>query len=255
MIRSLLLVPGHRADMLQKALGSGADIICADLEDSVPEDRARLAADTTNAFLRAHPCAVRIRPGTQNLLARMLVIPKVERRRDLLGYLGPLVPIIETAGAVYRMSEILEAPGVVGAIFGSADYAASLGVSDRMVGGRNVLPMSRFRTAREAVANACRALGIFSLDTCFKVKGDRDEEAIRESLEWSESVGFSGCAAIHPLQVRIANEVFSAGPHQEWADQVLAAHARVGGNVSVDDRGFVMGKPVARQAAAILERR
>ena len=42
--RSLLFVPGARPAIFEKAMGSGADIVCVDLEDAVPpsgKDAAR----------------------------------------------------------------------------------------------------------------------------------------------------------------------------------------------------------------------
>ena len=37
--RSLLFVPGLRPDRFAKALASGADIVCVDMEDAVALDR------------------------------------------------------------------------------------------------------------------------------------------------------------------------------------------------------------------------
>ena len=36
LMRSLVFVPGNRANMLERALGFNADIVMVDLEDSVP---------------------------------------------------------------------------------------------------------------------------------------------------------------------------------------------------------------------------
>ncbi|HJX42646.1 MAG TPA: aldolase/citrate lyase family protein, partial [Geodermatophilus sp.] len=36
--RSILFVPGHKPQWLDKALASGADCVVLDLEDSVPAD-------------------------------------------------------------------------------------------------------------------------------------------------------------------------------------------------------------------------
>ena len=38
LLRSLVFVPGNRANMLERATGFAADVIMADLEDSVPPD-------------------------------------------------------------------------------------------------------------------------------------------------------------------------------------------------------------------------
>ena len=52
-LRSLLFVPGNRANMLQKAMGSAPDAFIPDLEDSVPIDEKTQARDVTASFLSA----------------------------------------------------------------------------------------------------------------------------------------------------------------------------------------------------------
>src|SRR5262245_38785424 len=42
-IRSMLFVPGSRADRIEKAAQSAADAVCIDLEDSVPDEEKRAA--------------------------------------------------------------------------------------------------------------------------------------------------------------------------------------------------------------------
>ena len=50
-LRSLLFVPGNRANMLQKATGSNPDAFVPDLEDSVPADEKTEARNVTAAHL------------------------------------------------------------------------------------------------------------------------------------------------------------------------------------------------------------
>ena len=45
--RSLLFVPGLRPDRFEKALSSGADIVCVDIEDAVPLPRKQEARELT----------------------------------------------------------------------------------------------------------------------------------------------------------------------------------------------------------------
>ena len=45
LLRSLVFVPGNRANMLERATGFAADVIMADLEDSVPPDEKGNARD------------------------------------------------------------------------------------------------------------------------------------------------------------------------------------------------------------------
>lgn len=45
LLRSLVFVPGNRSNMLERALGFGADIIMVDLEDSVPPGEKTAACE------------------------------------------------------------------------------------------------------------------------------------------------------------------------------------------------------------------
>ena len=50
-MRSLLFVPGDSDKKLKKGLGSGADVLIVDLEDSVAPANKKAARDTAAAFL------------------------------------------------------------------------------------------------------------------------------------------------------------------------------------------------------------
>ncbi len=56
-LRSLLFVPGHRADRFAKALGAGADAVVVDLEDAVPPSAKDSARAAVAAWLDASPLA------------------------------------------------------------------------------------------------------------------------------------------------------------------------------------------------------
>ena len=77
--RSLLFVPGLRPDRFSKALESGADIVCVDIEDAVPLSRKQEARDLTLPLLADEHSAdveimVRVNPlstpdGLRDILA------------------------------------------------------------------------------------------------------------------------------------------------------------------------------------------
>jgi len=56
-LRSLLFVPGHRADRFAKALAAGADAVVVDLEDAVPPSAKESARETVAAWLDGAPLA------------------------------------------------------------------------------------------------------------------------------------------------------------------------------------------------------
>ena len=49
--RSFIFCPGNRPDMIPKALKSGADMVCIDLEDAIiPEHKSLSRIETIKAF-------------------------------------------------------------------------------------------------------------------------------------------------------------------------------------------------------------
>jgi citrate lyase subunit beta/citryl-CoA lyase len=271
-IRSLLCVPAHKPELYAKAEATDADCLMYDLEDSTPQHHKHAAALALSAHLqhlRPHGkvVAVRVNPfevsehQTFGDLADVLVIPKVKDEADLrfvrsIVPFKPLLPVVETPQAILNLRSILGFPSVVGVIFGVADYAAGMGVSDRTFGHGWVdlgpVTNTRFAYAKQKIATYCAAFGKQSLDTCFNV---RDRSMVEQTWVGSRSIGFTGAAAIHPMQVGVANELF--GPsveEQTWALATHEGHAYRNGEVGVDDTGLVVGMPVDRQARAIIAR-
>jgi citrate lyase subunit beta/citryl-CoA lyase len=266
---TLLCVPAHKPDLYRKAADTGASILMFDLEDSVPEQHKARARSVLTSFLdiaryQLQPgqrTAVRINPRCSadlNLFddtgIDFLVIPKVRTASDITPYgMGnQLVAVIETAEAITNLRSIV--PCLAGAIFGIADFAASMGMSDRIYGSfENVDRDShaRFAYARQKLAVYCAAAGIGCFDTCFNVRSAVD---ICRSWHGSRSYGFTGAACIHPLQVQIAQSIFGAGALKEvsWSHDIIAGHTTRQGEVGVDKQGQVVGLPVVRQAEAIL---
>ena len=126
-IQSLLFVPGARPDRFDKALASGADVVCIDLEDAVPQAGKVGARNTAITALADAPGqairinAIRTRDGLVDLLAladarlhlRLLLLPMVENAAELAivaGVLGPncppLAPLIETARGLRNAAAI-----------------------------------------------------------------------------------------------------------------------------------------------------
>jgi len=273
-IRSLLCVPAHKPALYEKAVRSGADCLMFDLEDSVPPHHKAYALETLVAYLRSsigkivpQVVAVRINPYTTDAGTLLdagcrldvLVVPKITEARELMTYEGetatvPLLPVIETPGAIVNLRSILALPNVLGGIFGVADFAAGMGVSDRRWGSwidYGPLTNTRFVYAKQKLATYAAAFGKQALDTCFNV---RDSSHVTATWRGSRSFGFTGAACIHPLQVPIANDLFGPGEiERAWAGRIHAQHAARLGEVWVDENGLVVGIPVDRQARAILK--
>ncbi len=153
--RSLLFVPAVRPDRYPKALATGADAVCIDLEDGVSfadKDQARTAAldffrsrVTTRAEVSLRINDPKTDLGQRDLEALCqadvrpdaLMLPKCESPEEVcdvsnaLSGISPAVPLIvmaETARGVAAAEAIATAsPNVSAIFFGAIDYAAEIG--------------------------------------------------------------------------------------------------------------------------------
>lgn len=269
-VRSLLYTPGDRADRLEKALRQGmADIVCADLEDAVPQEGKAVAREMTAQAITTPTHArvvraVRIQrwpsPGADEDLAAILpsqpdalVVPKVESAaqletlaRRLTGTTAALIPILETARGVLEARAIAAAPRVLAVCFGAEDLAADVGMP-RSADNLEVL------AARQLVVLAATAAGVPALDMITSDMRDLERTA-REARE-AKRFGFRGKMCIHPLQAVAIHEAFRPTfEESQWARKVVdaadKAGANAGGVVVVD--GQMVDVPVVRQARRIL---
>ena len=154
-LRSLLFLPATRADRFPKALASGADIVCLDLEDGLAPDDKDLGRTTALELLtrdRARTLVVvrvndvKTERGRDDLAALgeaarppdAVVIPKVEisdelsvAARALEANAVQLIPMIETARALARVEEIAMAAAgeALALMLGGADLTAELGAA------------------------------------------------------------------------------------------------------------------------------
>ncbi|WP_433803110.1 HpcH/HpaI aldolase/citrate lyase family protein [Actinomycetospora sp. CA-084318] len=257
--RSLLFVPGGRADMIAKAPRSSPDAIAVDLEDAVAadgKDAARRTAttglpDTASLVLvRVNPPATPWHDDDVEAVAATaagVVLPKYEERAqlaDLRARVGdrPVIVGIETARGVARARDLLDDAGVVAAYFGAEDYIAS-------VGGRRTASSQEVLFARSEVLLAARLGGVGALDQA--VVSVRDDEFFRRDAGEGRDLGYDGKICIHPTQVSLAHEVFTPSDEE-------VAHARDVVEAGRAGVGVVNGEMVddvhLRMAAAILQR-
>jgi citrate lyase subunit beta/citryl-CoA lyase len=272
-LRSLLIAPATRPDMLAKLPRSGPDAVVIDLEDAVPpnakaESRAH-ARRAGQALAREHPhLAVYVRvnaPASEwfgvdvdEALAPGLagvVVPKLEAAEQVAEVSQALaraglealhvVAGIETAGGVERVAEVLRAP-VVAAYFGAEDFIADMG-------GVRTAQSVEVLYARSRVALAARVAGVHALDQI--VTSYNDEDVFVRDAEQGRAIGYRGKVCIHPSQVPLANRVFSPSPEElARARALLAAYeaASAAGEAVISFEGRMVDEPMARAARALL---
>jgi citrate lyase subunit beta/citryl-CoA lyase len=234
--RSILFLPGHRADWVDKALAAGADAIVLDLEDAVPDDLkgaaretvassvARLHAEGARAgvFVRCNGLATRltgadleatVMPGLTGVFAPKIESPAdVHRYEALLDHfetrsgaegLELIIPV-ETAAAMVACTEIAAASPRVGAMCGAApkhaDVAREIGYQWTPEGLETLYMRSR-------VLLACRAAGIHPITGLWEDM--RDLEGLAEFSRRGRQLGFRGQIVIHPSHVAAVNEAYT----------------------------------------------
>ena len=264
--RSLLFVPGARRDRFEKAIASGADAVCIDLEDAVAPHLKDQARETTLAFLQTPSDAAAVgfringldtEEGEKDLFAfkqsnarpAFIMIPKasgagdIDHVRKTVGAdCPPLWPLVETPEGLLNAPEIARAVGRDGGVmFGGADYSASIG-SDMSWDG---LAFARGAIVNAAACGDCDTLDVPYLDV-------KDDEGLRAETRRVKSVGFTGRACIHPAQIAAVNEIFTPSTEEiSKAEKIAAAYEAAAGGVALLD-GKLIEKPVLRAAERVL---
>ena len=267
--RSLLFVPAVRPDRYPKALATGVDAVCIDLEDGVSfaaKDEARdaaLALFAARAPVRAE-VSLRINDPKTELGQRdldavrrsgirpdALMLPKCDgpqEIRDAAGMLSgtlpdlPLIVMVETARGVAAADAIAAAtPAVSAVFFGAIDFAADVGCE---VGWDAAL------YARSRVVVAAAVAGASALDSPYMDVPALD--ALAAESRRARALGFTGKAAIHPTQVPVIQQAFSpAADEVAWARRIVDAYDRNRGGVLLVD-GKLIERPVIASAKRTL---
>jgi citrate lyase subunit beta / citryl-CoA lyase len=278
--RSMLYVPSHMERFVNKAASRGADAIILDLEDSVPEQerpaaRAGLASAVATVGAGGADVLVRInRPlkeAVADIAASVLpgvcafMLPKIESAQHLqlleevveeteranglpVGAIG-FIPMIETAGAYFRVEEIARAS--------SRNIAMTLGGEDFALDTGMVPDGETLFLASQKVVYAARAAGILPLGTIGTVADYQDLEAYRESAIKSRKFGFEGSSCIHPSVVPVLNEEFAPTDEEvAAAERIISAYAeaQAKGKGAIQLDGKMVDVPVAIRAENLLRR-
>lgn len=277
--RSLLFVPATSERKIGKAFASEADAVIIDLEDAVATSEKSAARAALAGLLPVPlplPCWVRINAITtafchQDVLACVranitgIVLPKAEAPGDIqtIDWLMSqieaesglpdrsigLIAIIETARGLVRVDDIAAAsPRLSRLMFGAIDLAADMSITTDDAGGATA-------QARFAITRASRAAGLQApLDTAFTDITSLDE--LKATTQRAKALGYTGKSCIHPSQVAVVNDVFSASPQEmAWARQVVDqfAKAEASGLAAFKLNGEMIDYPVVERARKLLQ--
>ena len=269
-VRSMLFMPGTRADMIAKIPRLAPDVAAVDLEDAVAsgdkDSARRTAADAIDALgpVGVSTVLLRVNPvgspwfaadiaAAAGCAAAGVVVPKLatrdqvrQVRQALADHSRPgalVIAGIETALGVADARTLL-AGDLSGAYFGAEDYIADIG-GRRSPGGDEVL------YARSQVCLAAYLAGIPAIDQV--VTDIADDGRFVLDARRGQALGYQGKMCIHPRQIGLAHQVFTPTPEEvAHARAVVAAGAEgvgvVGGQM-VDDVHVRMARAVLARAA------
>jgi citrate lyase subunit beta / citryl-CoA lyase len=282
MFRSLIFVPGNSMRFVEKAKSLAADIICFDLEDSVPDNEKdaarRIISETLMARRQEYGSSVYVRTNSPesglvptDLKAVLqkgidgIVVPKVSDMYEMVEIKKHVVTLEteRTTGKIALMPSIETARGVVNAyLIASADErinALVFGVFDFLYDMRLDYdehdPVAH-SYARAKVPVDARAAGVHAIDAIWQ-KIDDIDGLIRDAT-MAKRLGYSGKSIIHPSQIEPVHKVFHPSKTEiEWAKKVVQelgeAMKKGTGRGAVRLEGKMIDAVHYKQAKAILD--
>ena len=286
-MRSLLFVPGDDTRKLQKGLGSGADALILDLEDSVAPDakagarrtcleylrESREIKDRPQLYVRINGLDTGLSDGDLDAVMTAapdgIILPKSSGGSDIAllgarlavrealhdlpdGQTRILAIATETSGALFQLGSYSGASHrLMGLAWGAEDLATDISAAANR--DENGDWSSPFLLARNLCLFGAVSAGVEPIDTVYT--DFRDLEGLRRESEIACRDGFTGKLAIHPAQVPVINDVFT--PSDEAvaeAERIVEAFEKAGnpGVVSLD--GQMVDRPHLIAAKRLLER-
>ena len=263
--RSFIFTPGLNPEMFPKALASGADMVCIELEDGIAiKDKDEARKNTINALktlevkndveLVVRVNCQRTKPGLLDLEAfissklkvKAMMLPKV-KTPDEITFIDDLLSdcnldtdlhvIMETNEALENIYDIAHSSKrIVALYFGGVDMAAELRVPNSY---ENLV------YARSKLVHAGASVGVDVIDVPYLDLEDMN--GMKKEAELVRNLGFTGKGSIHPKQINILNKVFTPSKEEitkakKIIDQFNASDT---GLVVID--GKLIEKPVLRE--------
>ena len=263
--RSFIFTPGLNPEMFPKALASGADMVCIELEDGIAiKDKDEARKNTINALktlevkndveLVVRVNCQRTKPGLLDLEAfissklkvKALMLPKV-KTPDEITFIDDLLSdcnldtdlhvIMETNEALENIYDIAHSSKrIVALYFGGVDMAAELRVPNSY---ENLI------YTRSKLVHAGASVGIDVIDVPYLDLEDMN--GMKKEAELVRNLGFTGKGSIHPKQINILNKVFTPSEEEiTKAKKIIDRfNASDTGLVVID--GKLIEKPVLRE--------
>lgn len=284
-LRSLLFIPAHKTDWVQRVGRFKPDAVVLDLEDAVPhamKREARALCRDSIGLLKAQsiPAFVRINSwdqgGQDDVLAVAtagfsgVMLPKahtvgqireleialayVEGREGLTLGSVTIMPLPETAQGLADARDLVAASQRCRSLVGVAGGALEGDVA-RAMGFRPTLEgREQLYLASKMVLDARAGGAQWPMASIMGVPID-DLAAVRALALSAKAIGFSGAVLIHPSHVAVANEVFAPTPEEVEYNAGLVAAMKVAesnGDAAIRYRGAMVDYAMLPRAHQVL---
>jgi len=284
-IRSMLFIPAHRLEWIEKAGRFKPDAVILDLEDAVPhaeKERARaiarqglpiLARQGILPFVRVNALGEGCREDLAAVVAldlKGVILPKArsaaevaeldrilsyeEGRNGLAWNSVDALPHPETAEGMVDARQLASASrrvkGVLGVVGGpvSGDVARAAGFRPTREGSEQIYLNSKIVLESRAGGAPYPIAGIIGAPL-------EDLDFVRVLVTRARDYGYAGVMLIHPKHVAVANEVFAPSAEEiaYYTAMIVAfREAEAKGLAALDFRGQMVDLAMIRHAEDVL---
>ena len=263
--RSFIFTPGLKPEMFLKAISSGADMVCIELEDGIAiKDKDEARKNTFKALetlevksgveLVVRVNCQRTKFGLMDLEAvvsskinvKAIMLPKVKTPDEITfiddmltdcGLDTDLHVIMETNEALESIYDIAHASKrIVALYFGGVDMAAELRVPNEY---KNLI------YARSRLVHAGASVGVDVIDVPYLDLEDMD--GMKKEAELVRDLGFTGKGSIHPKQINVLNEIFTPSKEEIIKAKRIVDQFKESDTGLVVIDGKLIEKPVLRE--------
>ena len=278
LFRSLIFVPGNNSRFLEKARNLDSDIVCFDLEDSVPDKEKKQARKliknalksrseySSSIFVRTNsPLSGKIPDDLKEIVQKGIdgiVIPKVNNVKELkiieknLQSLEKtrklksiqIIPSIESSEGVVNTYQIASCTKRISAVvFGVFDLLNDLGIE-------YTKDPEGAKYSRAKIPVDAKAAGVASIDAIWQDL--KDIKGLEKDCKAGKSLGFTGKSLIHPDQIATTHKIFyPTKPEIQWAEKVCKSYMKSvkKGKGATSIEGKMIDEVHFKQAEAILK--
>ena len=278
LFRSLIFVPGNNPRFLEKAKDLQADIVCFDLEDSVPDKEKINARNLIKSALKSRklyrstifvrtnsPTSGKIPSDLKAIIQQGIdgiVIPKVNNIAEIKK-IEKILSKLETTRKLkptQLVPSIESAEGVVNAFtiasFGTRITALVFGIFDLLndLGVEYTKDSEGAKYSRRKISVDAHAAGVPVIDAIWQDL--KDSKGFEKDCKIGKNLGYSGKSIIHPDQIPVVHKLFHPKKNEIlWAEKICKIYQesikKGRGATTVD--GKMIDEVHFKQAKALLE--